>query len=153
MSLTSRLALVTGELVSLISYCITVPGTHTYTGGGSGIGRGVCEVFAREGASVAVVGNIPAENEGTVKLLKDIAQNNGHVASKFIPFEVDVSISSQVNNLFDSLESSFGQELPLSIVVNSAGIGTRDSFMVETEASFDKIINVNLKVLPLSHHL
>ncbi len=45
--------------------------------------------------SVAVVGNVPAENEETtVRLLKDIAKKNGHTGSKFIPFEVDVSISS-----------------------------------------------------------
>ena len=107
----------------------------------------MCEVFAREGASVAVVGNISSENEETVGLLKDIAQRSGHVGSKFIPFDVDVSVSAQVKALFSSLESSFGQELPLSIVVNSAGVGTRDSFAMETESSFDKIINVNLKVL------
>ena len=33
-----------------------------------------------------------------------------------------------------------------SIIINSAGIGTRDTFTMETENSFDKIINVNLKV-------
>ena len=103
-------------------------------------------MFAREGASVAVVGNIQSENEETVRLLKDIATKNGQEGSKFIPFEVDVSISAQVNSLFSSLETSFGQGNPLTIVVNSAGIGTRDTFMMETEGSFDKIINVNLKV-------
>lgn len=107
-------------------------------------------MFAREGASVAVVGNIPSENEETVRLLKDIAQKTGHVGSKFIPIEVDVSVSAQVNALFSSLESSFGKELPLTIVVNSAGIGTRDSFAMETESSFDKIISVNLKVCVFS---
>ena len=87
---------------------------------------------------MAVVGNIPAENEETVRLLKDIAKKNGHTGSKFIPFEVDVSVSSQVNALFSSLKSSFGHEFPPSIVVNSAGISSRDTFAMETENSFDK---------------
>lgn len=106
-------------------------------------------MFAREGASVAVVGNIQSENKETVRLLKEIAEKNGHKGSKFIPFEVDVSISTQVNSLFDSLEKSFGQGLTPTIIVNSAGIGTRDSFAIETEASFDKIVTVNLKVRPV----
>ena len=100
---------------------------------------------------MAVVGNIQAENEETVRFLKDIAKKSGHAGSKFIPFEVDVSVSSQVDAFFSSLESSFGQELPPSIVVNSAGIGTRDTFAMETETSFDKIISVNLKVPVCTH--
>ena len=43
---------------------------------------------------MAVVGNIPADNEETVRLLKEVAEKNGHVGSKFISFEVDVSVSS-----------------------------------------------------------
>ena len=101
---------------------------------------------------MAVVGNIRSENEETVRLLKEIAEKNGHNGSKFIPFEVDVSVSSQVNALFGSLESSFGQELPPSIIINSAGIGTRDTFAMETENSFDKIISVNLKVCAVYTH-
>jgi NAD(P)-dependent dehydrogenase (short-subunit alcohol dehydrogenase family) len=118
-----------------------------HSGGGSGIGRATCEIFAREGASVAVVGNVQSDNEETVQLLKDTAKRNGHVGSKFIPFEVDVSVSSQVNAFFSSLGSSFGEGLPPSIVVNSAGIDARDTFATETESSFERIINVNLKVI------
>ena len=93
---------------------------------------------------MAVVGNIPADNEETVRLLKDIAEKNGHVGSKFIPFEVDVSVSSQVDALFASLESSFGEGLPLSAVVNSAGIGSSQTLMVDT--NYERILDVNLKV-------
>ena len=95
---------------------------------------------------MAVVGNIQSENEESVKLLKEIAKQNGHEGSKFIPFEVDVSVSTQVNSFFSSLETSFGKEIPLTIVVNSAGTGTRDTFITETESSFDTIISTNLKV-------
>ena len=115
-----------------------------HSGGGSGIGRATCEIFAREGASVAVVGNIPADNEETVRLLKEVAEKNGHTGSKFIPFEVDVSVSSQVDALFGSLESSFGEGLPLSVVVNSAGIGSSQTLMVDT--NYERILDVNLKV-------
>ena len=93
---------------------------------------------------MAVVGNIPADNEVTVGLLKEIAEKNGHVGSKFIPFEVDVSVSGQVDALFGSLESSFGEGLPLSVVVNSAGIGSSQTLMVDT--NYERILDVNLKV-------
>ena len=118
--------------------------TLLYLGGGSGIGRATCEIFAREGASVAVVGNIQSDNEETIRLLKDIAEKNGHVGSKFIPFEVDVSVSSQVDTLISSLESSFGEGLPLSVVVNSAGIGSSQTLMVDT--NYERVFDVNLKV-------
>ena len=115
-----------------------------HSGGGSGIGRATCEIFAREGASVAVVGNIQTDNEETVRLLKEVAEKNGHVGSKFIPFEVDVSDSSQVDALIGSLESSFGEGLPLSVVVNSAGIGSSQTLMVDT--NYERVFDVNLKV-------
>ena len=93
---------------------------------------------------MAVVGNIQSDNEETVRLLKDIAEKKGHAESKFIPFEVDVSVSTQVDTLFGSLENSFGENLPVSIVVNSAGIGSNQTMMTDTE--FEKIFDVNLKV-------
>ena len=93
---------------------------------------------------MAVVGNIPADNEETVRLLKEIAEKNGHTGSKFIPFEVDVSVSTQVDALFGSLESSFREDLPLSVVVNSAGIGSSQTLMVDT--NYERVLDVNLKV-------
>ena len=114
-------------------------------GGGSGIGRASCEVFAREGASVAVVGNIQSDNEDTVRILKDVAEKNGHAGSKFVSFEVDVSVSSQIDALFDSLEKSFGGDLPVSIIVNSAGIGSNQTLMEDT--NYQKVFDINLKVM------
>ena len=78
--------------------------------------------------------------------MKDIAEKNGHVGSKFIPFEVDVSISTQVDALFSSVENSFGESFPVSIVVNSAGILGDPSQTMMTDTHFEKIFDVDLKV-------
>ena len=91
-----------------------------------------------------MVGNIQPDNEETVQLLKDVADKNGHVGSKFIPFEVDVSVSTQVDTLFDSLDTSFGEDLPLSVVVNSAGIGSNQTLFIDT--NYQKVFDINLKV-------
>ena len=45
-----------------------------YTGGGTGIGRAICHVLAREGASVAVAGNELTYVEETVASLKEVLQ-------------------------------------------------------------------------------
>lgn len=93
---------------------------------------------------MAVVGNVQPDNEETVRLLKDVANKNGHVGSKFVPFEVDVSVSAQVEALFDSLDTSFGEDLPLSVVVNSAGIGSNQTLFMDT--NYRKVFDINLKV-------
>ena len=129
--------------------CHIVSVVCMFPGGGTGIGRATCQAFASEGASVAVVGNIRSDVEDTARTLKEIAEKSGHKDSKFIPFEVDVSDSSQVNAMFESLATSFGEgSPPLSVIVNAAGIHefVMNSILQQTEQSFDKVIDVNLKV-------
>lgn len=109
------------------------------TGGASGIGKAVVELFAKNGAHVAVadmannVSDIAAEMQTSFK----DSNITGH--------SVDVSKSSQVNAMFQEIEAKHPQHRFPTIVVNSAGI-VRDSFMVKTtEENFDKVIDVNLK--------
>ncbi|XP_034456872.1 estradiol 17-beta-dehydrogenase 8 isoform X2 [Hippoglossus hippoglossus] len=108
------------------------------TGGGSGIGRAVCQRLASEGASV-VVADISEETANeTLGSLQRGLRGQGHMAAV-----VDVSSKESVTKLITSIQTRFFQ--PPSVCVNAAGI-TQDDFLLNmTEEQFDKVIQVNLK--------
>ncbi|KAG9472111.1 (3R)-3-hydroxyacyl-CoA dehydrogenase isoform X2 [Eleutherodactylus coqui] len=108
------------------------------TGGGSGIGRAVCQRLAQEGASVAVVDlSIDSANDTLRRLARD-APGQDHVA-----LAADVSRSESVRALMEQIQSRF--LAPPRVAVNSAGI-TRDEFLLRlSEEAFDSVLNVNLK--------
>nr|XP_039263419.1 estradiol 17-beta-dehydrogenase 8-like [Styela clava] len=107
------------------------------TGGGSGIGRAVCEVFAREGASVAVLDINGQHASETVKLLLTNHQNT-HC---FI--ETDVSSVENVKEAF--LKSQKELSKTCTILINCAGILRGDSFVNMKDDDFDDVIRVNLR--------
>uniref|UniRef100_A0A3B4XH14 (3R)-3-hydroxyacyl-CoA dehydrogenase n=1 Tax=Seriola lalandi dorsalis TaxID=1841481 RepID=A0A3B4XH14_SERLL len=109
------------------------------TGGGSGIGRAVCQRFASEGASV-VVADISEESANeTLGSLQGDLRGQGHMAAV-----VDVSSKESITKLVTSIQVCVFV-CPPSVCVNAAGI-TRDDFLLNmTEEEFDKVIQVNLK--------
>ncbi|XP_056877067.1 estradiol 17-beta-dehydrogenase 8 [Takifugu flavidus] len=108
------------------------------TGGGSGIGRAVCQRFASEGASVVVADmNEESANE-TLRSLQTNIRGQGHMVAV-----VDVSSKDSVKRLVTSIQARFFQ--PPLVCVNAAGI-TQDDFMLNMEEDkFDRVIQVNLK--------
>jgi len=104
------------------------------TGGGSGIGRAVCQVLARENAQV-VVSDLKMQNcEETIKSLPQ---------RKHFGVEGDVSSLTSVKSCFQQILDEY-KRAP-DIIVNSAGI-TKDGFMLRMkEEDFDQVIDVNLK--------
>ncbi|XP_018609888.2 (3R)-3-hydroxyacyl-CoA dehydrogenase isoform X2 [Scleropages formosus] len=108
------------------------------TGGGSGIGRAVCQRFASEGASVVVADIDEGSASRTVAALP-----RGHRAQEHMAAAVDVSSRHSVDRLLTSIQHQYFQ--PPSLCVSAAGI-TQDEFLLKMdEEDFDRVIEVNLK--------
>jgi NAD(P)-dependent dehydrogenase (short-subunit alcohol dehydrogenase family) len=95
------------------------------TGSTRGIGRTMCEMFAKEGAKVAVTGRTVARGEKVVNLIKEAG---GEAAF----FELDVMQEDSVKRLMDNVVDRFGG---LHVLVNNAAptveIGTNIKRLVE----------------------
>jgi len=114
------------------------------TGGGSGIGRAVCSVMAREGALLAVSDVNKANAEETLSMLPQYTTTtDSFKGCSHAAFATDVSSSTQVSQLMDEIQNTF-KTVP-SAAVHSAGIA-KDAFLLKLdEKTFDDNINVNLK--------
>nr|XP_039256714.1 estradiol 17-beta-dehydrogenase 8-like [Styela clava] len=106
------------------------------TGGSSGIGQAICRVFAKEGASVAVLDIDKIGIEETVKYLPTKFGN------KHCFIECDVSLSEDVAKAFKIAEENLNKKA--SILVNCAAILKSCFFNDIPEKDFDEIIKVNL---------
>ncbi|XP_034017268.1 estradiol 17-beta-dehydrogenase 8 [Thalassophryne amazonica] len=108
------------------------------TGGGSGIGRAVCQRFASEGASVVVADISEDSANETLGSLSHAIRGQCHMAAA-----VDVSSKDSIKRVITNIQSWYFQ--PPSVCVNAAGI-TRDDFLLNLdEEHFDEVIQVNLK--------
>uniref|UniRef100_A0A147BHQ1 (3R)-3-hydroxyacyl-CoA dehydrogenase n=1 Tax=Ixodes ricinus TaxID=34613 RepID=A0A147BHQ1_IXORI len=105
------------------------------TGAGSGIGRCVCMALAADGA-IVVAADLNLENAMTT--INMLPGSEDHLA-----LPVDVSDSVSVADLFDKIKARC--HVPLSIVVNSAGLSRAAEFINTSEELFDTLIAVNLK--------
>jgi len=106
------------------------------TGAGSGIGQGVAERFANEGAKLALVDIRPEALQETEVKLKDSG-------AEFESYTGDVSLTADVESFFAQTVARFGR---LDICVNNAGIGNPPMpLMSMTDEGFDETIAVNLR--------
>lgn len=105
------------------------------TGGGSGIGRAVCRVLAREGARVVAADLNPDAAQQTVDML---VNPNNHLAVSMNVVE-KASIASAIRTSVEKYS------IPPSLVANAAGI-TRDNFLLQMEENtFMEVLDVNVK--------
>jgi 2-keto-3-deoxy-L-fuconate dehydrogenase len=101
------------------------------TGGGSGIGKAIALLFARQGAEVHIIELDP----GSGQLVADEIQAAGSVA---IVHACNVTSQQQVKQVFGGIG-------PHHILVNNAGIAHVGRADTTTEEDFDRVMNVNVK--------
>jgi NAD(P)-dependent dehydrogenase (short-subunit alcohol dehydrogenase family) len=101
------------------------------TGGGSGIGRATALAFAREGATVAVVGRRPEAVQETARLI----ESDGGRAS---------AIAADVADAARLVEATVRRHGGLDVAFNNAGIIEAGPLADMDEASWDRQVAVNL---------
>jgi 2-keto-3-deoxy-L-fuconate dehydrogenase len=101
------------------------------TGGGSGIGRAVCLLFAKQGAIVHVVDVNEEQAKETVQLITD-ADGEAYVCV------CDVTQQQQVVELYKQIST-------IHILVNNAGVSHIGKAHTTSEEDFDRIMKVNVK--------
>ncbi len=109
------------------------------TGAGTGIGRAIAELFAREGAKVAV--NYSRSREAAEEVVAGI-RSSGGVA---ITIGASVSDDRQVRAMIDQISREFGR---LDFLVNNAGWSTRiphDKLEDLTDEIWNRTFDTNLR--------
>lgn len=101
------------------------------TGGGSGIGRATCLVFAKEGGKVVV-----ADKSHEAAL--SVAREAGEAA---IAIRADVADSQSVRAMLKQTVDHFGR---LDVLVNNAGFGFTGTVVDTDEADWNRLMAVNL---------
>lgn len=106
------------------------------TGAGQGIGRGIAEAFANEGADVII--NDLVEDDRT----EELAENIRAKGRRAVVIAGNVSQRAAVENLFEAAWNELG---PVDVLVNNAGIETIIPFTDLTDEQWEEVTNTNLK--------
>ncbi|WP_293306384.1 SDR family NAD(P)-dependent oxidoreductase [Pedobacter sp. UBA5917] len=101
------------------------------TGGGSGIGRAIATILAKQGAEVHI---IELGTEQAQDTINEIKENGGSAFS----YGCDVADHKAVHEVFEQI----GQ---INILINNAGIAHIGKADTTDEADFDRVMRVNVK--------
>ncbi|MEG2103099.1 short-chain dehydrogenase [Flavobacterium oncorhynchi] len=101
------------------------------TGGGSGIGRAIAALFAKQGAEVHI---IDLSIESAQDAVEEIKNAGGNVFS----YACNVSSQADVKATFEKIGN-------INILINNAGIANVGKVDTTSEADFDRVLDVNVK--------
>jgi NAD(P)-dependent dehydrogenase (short-subunit alcohol dehydrogenase family) len=106
------------------------------TGASRGIGRGVAEVLAREGAHVAV------NYVTSAAKAEDVVASIRGLDRRAIAVQADVTSREQVESMVQRVTRELG---PIDVLVNNAGVESIVPFLDLDDAEWQRVTDVNLK--------
>jgi NAD(P)-dependent dehydrogenase (short-subunit alcohol dehydrogenase family) len=109
--------------------------TAIVTGGGSGIGRSIAKLFARQGASVHI---LDFDENGATNVVNEIKEENGIAWVA----KCDVSNQQQVTDIVQSIAV---KNKTIDILVNNAGVAHVGNIEATSEEDLTRLFNVNVK--------
>lgn len=111
------------------------------TGGASGMGKAMAELFTAEGAKVVIADISGKQDEVAAKINADAPRGaNDKVA---VPVHCDVSNEADVQTMIATAEKEFGR---LDILCNNAGFGGPMAPLADqTLETWDRVHNTNIK--------
>lgn len=104
------------------------------TGARRGIGRGIAEVFAQQGADV-VIADLECDEQA-----ENVARQVRAVGRRSMVARVDVTRREDVERMFEQVQAELG---PVDILVNNAGIETIVPFLELTDQQWTRLTDVN----------
>ena len=107
--------------------------TALITGGGTGIGRAIAILFAKEGAKVAISGRRQTKLEAAATAIGQDA----------LTLPCDVTDHAQVLQMVDDVTSAWGR---IDILVNNAAVITSRTALLDTPLeAWDKMMDINVR--------
>ncbi len=106
------------------------------TGGGRGIGRGLCIAFAKEGADVVV--NYATKDQPAQEVVEMILK----MGRKAVAVKGNVAVKADVEKIMQAAIDQFGR---IDILVNNAGVSKPNMLHRMTEEQWDEVVDIHLK--------
>ena len=106
------------------------------TGGGRGIGRGLCIAFAKEGADVVV--NYATKDQPAQEVVEMVRK----MGRKAVAVKGNVAVKADVEKIMQAAIDQFGR---IDILVNNAGVSKPNMLHRMTEEQWDEVVDIHLK--------
>lgn len=111
--------------------------TALVTGGGSGLGKAICEILAQEGTNVVV--HYRSNEESVLRFVEHL---NETYEGKSMAVKGDMSKESDLDNLFDTACKHYQK---IDILVNNAGIWPKAYVKDMSVSEFENTMKINLQ--------
>jgi len=106
------------------------------TGGGRGVGRGICLGYAKEGADVVV--NYATRDQPAMEVVEMIKG----MGRKAVAVKGNVAVKGEAEKIIQTAIDNFGK---IDILVNNAGATKTAMLYKMTEDQWDEVVDIHLK--------